>query len=182
MKKFREFDISWTGLKEGEHSFQYELDDEKLKALEFTNDDFTNVNTHINLSFDRHHNFFELLFDFDGSLDCNCDRCGDPLHLDIWDEFKLIVKLVETPEEADHMNEEEDNEIVYIARSQPSINVFQWLYEFLILSIPIQKIHDNDESGESLCNPKALEMLRAMEEQTIKNNKTWKGLDNLKKE
>ncbi|HZH88565.1 MAG TPA: DUF177 domain-containing protein [Chitinophagaceae bacterium] len=181
MKKFREFEISWTGLKEGEHIFQYELDDEKLEALDFTNEDFTNVATQVNLSFDRHHNFFELLFDFDGSLTCSCDRCGDTMHLDIWDEFKLIVKLVETPEEADNMNEDEDNEIVYIARSQSSINVFKWLYDFLILSIPIQKIHSNDESGKSLCNPKALELLKAMEEQTIKNNNTWKGLEQFKK-
>lgn len=45
-----------------------------------------------------------LKFEIGGKADVNCDRCGNSLPMDIWDEFNMLVKLVENPEE---MNEQE---------------------------------------------------------------------------
>lgn len=39
-----------------------------------------------------------LRFEMEGSVDVVCDRCGNQLPLDLWDEFNIIVKLVEDPD------------------------------------------------------------------------------------
>ncbi len=47
----------------------------------------------------------QLKFDVDGRADVNCDRCGNGLPMQLWDEFNIIVKIVEEP---DQMNETEE--------------------------------------------------------------------------
>lgn len=181
MKQFREFEIGWTGLKEGKHEFHYELNDEKLSLLGYSSEEFSDLEAKIQLTFDRHHDFFELFFDYDGHLTCICDRCGDPMTLELWDEFKLIVKLVDSAEDADRYNEVEESEIYYISHHTSSINVFKWLYDYLMLSIPIQKVHGTDEEGRSLCNEQAIALLASLEEQSNKSASIWKDLEKFKK-
>ena len=75
----------------------------------------------------------------------NCDRCGNPLTLQLWDEFKVMVKLVDNPEE---MNEqEEDPDVYYINRGESHLHLADWIYEFINLSIPLQKMCPPDENG-----------------------------------
>jgi len=183
MKQFREFEISWTGLKDGLHTFEYAIDDKKLADLGYSNDEFSQLDVKVQLELQKHHSFFELYFDYDGEMDCVCDRCGDNMQLQLWDEFKLIIKLVESTEEAKRLNEEEeDSDVVYLSKNHPSFNVFKWLYDFLILSIPIQKLHGEDENGESLCNPEVLRLLVQMEKDAAQGSKKdiWKELDKFK--
>src|SRR5690606_29922723 len=107
----------------------------------------------VRLTFNKFSHLFQLKFDFEGNADVLCDRCGDDLNITIWDEYKLIVKLSFD----ENMNEsEEDDDVVFIPKSETIIDVADWIYEYLMLSIPFQKIHGNDENGNSLCNPEAL--------------------------
>jgi uncharacterized metal-binding protein YceD (DUF177 family) len=120
-----------------------------------------------------------LKFDIDGQAEVSCDRCGNPLPLQLWDEFKLIVKMVEEP---DLMNEqEEDPDVYYISRTESHIYVADWIYEFINLSIPMQKMCSEDEMGGPRCNSEVLEKLKKMEEEAAKdNNPMWKALDKFK--
>ena len=71
-----------------------------------------------------------LKFDVDGVADVSCDRCGNPLPLRLWEEFKVMVKLVDNPEE---MNEqEEDRDVYYISRGKV---IYIWPIGFTSLSI-----------------------------------------------
>jgi hypothetical protein len=62
-----------------------------------------------------------LKFEIGGKADVTCDRCGNPLPMDIWDEFNMLVKLVENPEEMN--DQEEDPDVFYISRTESHINV-----------------------------------------------------------
>jgi uncharacterized metal-binding protein YceD (DUF177 family) len=54
---------------------------------------------------------------------------------------------------------EADAEVAYIGRSESILEVSTWIYEFVLLSIPMQHIHPDNESGESTCNLEALKYL-----------------------
>jgi uncharacterized metal-binding protein YceD (DUF177 family) len=59
--------------------------------------------------------------------------------------------------------------------------VADWIYEFINLSIPMQKMCSEEEMGGPKCNNEVLEKLRQMEEETVKNSNTvWKALDKFK--
>ncbi len=179
MANKRAFEIAFVGLKLGVHEFNYEVDDKFFVEKGVT--DFNNCNASIKLLLDKKSSFMLLKFEVGGKADVTCDRCGNPLGMDIWDEFNMVVKLVENPDE---MNEqEEDPDVFYISRTESHINVNNWIYEFVMLSFPMQKMCDEKEIGGPQCNKEVLEKIKAMEQtqQEHNANQLWKGLDQFKK-
>ncbi|MEO5966958.1 MAG: DUF177 domain-containing protein [Ferruginibacter sp.] len=174
----REFIIPFVGLKEGIHEFVYNIDEKFF--IERESSEFSKADTTVKLFLDKHSGFLMLKFEIGGNVELACDRCGNPLSVDLWDEFNIVVKLVDNPDE---MNmQEEDPDIYYISRLDNKIDISIWIYEFILLSLPMQKLCKVDEKGNSTCNPEVLKKLQEME---IKNNEhnannLWKGLDKFK--
>ena len=101
MNSRRTFDIAFVGLKAGVHEFEYEINDRFF--VEYQEQDFRNVTAHVKLSLDKKNGFMLLKFEIGGKLEVTCDRCGNNLPLELWDEFNIVVKMVEDPEQ---MNEQ----------------------------------------------------------------------------
>jgi uncharacterized metal-binding protein YceD (DUF177 family) len=176
MKHSREFEIAWQGLKPGLHTYKYEIDD-RFMALRTVAENFSNWDVEVTMKFDKQNSFFLLHFDIDGSVTAPCDRCGDDFKLRLWDEFDLVVKLTEE-EHAEETNE--DAEVVMIPRHETVIDITDWLYEFVMLSVPLQKIHP-DKNGKSGCNEQALSLLNQLSDSVQQPKpEIWKGLDVLK--
>lgn len=174
----RTFEIAFVGLKQGVHEFNYTVNDKFF--VEKGSPEFTNCTANIKLLLDKKSSFMLLKFEIGGKADITCDRCGNPLGMDIWDEFNMLIKLVENPDE---MNaQEEDPDVQYISRSASHIDVGDWIYEFVLLSFPLQKMCSNKEIGGPQCNMEVLEKLKAMEvkEEQTNANQLWKGLEQFK--
>jgi uncharacterized metal-binding protein YceD (DUF177 family) len=173
----REFEIAFVGLKPGIHYFEY-LIDNKFFA-NYDKQDFTNCSANIKLELDKKNGFMFLRFDIDGKVDVSCDRCGNPLTLHLWDEFKVMVKLVDNPDE---MNEqEEDPDVFYINRGESHLHLADWIYEFINLSIPLQKMCPPEEIGGPQCNKEVLAKLAQVENIDNKEaNPMWKALKQFK--
>jgi uncharacterized metal-binding protein YceD (DUF177 family) len=179
MNRRREFEIAFVGLKPGVHEYQYSITDKFFE--EFQQQDFHNCNANVKLLLDKKSSFMQLKFEIGGKLDVNCDRCNSNLPLDLWDEFNLTVKMSEDPEK---MNEEEDDpDMYYIANGESHLDVANWIYEFINLSIPMQKACDFEKMDGPYCNVSVREMLRKMEPEEEKKddqNPIWKGLEKFK--
>lgn len=178
MKKSRIYEIAHVGLKQGVHEYVYDLDNRFLEMMEYNGEPLEDFHCRVALKFEKLTNLFQLEFDINGSARVACDRCGDDMELKIWDEHKLIIKI-----SFDESIEEpiEDDDVVYIPKHESVIDLSRWIYEFVLLSIPMQQVHGQDEQGNSLCNPKVLEMLdkhKAQAEELKKKN-IWKDLDKL---
>lgn len=178
MKNSRVFEIAWQGLKLGEHELIFDLDD-KFLMWKYPETEYKQLNVQIKVTFDKQVNFFMFHFNIDGSLVVPCDRCGEEFELSLWDEFDLLVKLNDVEDE-DQIEEEAD--VVFISRSETVLDISDWLYEFFMLSIPLQKIHPQDAKGNDTCNPDVLAFLKQSAEALEQENKNtiWKGLDSIK--
>jgi uncharacterized metal-binding protein YceD (DUF177 family) len=173
MKQLREFDIAFVGLKPGVHTFQYQITDSFFEN--YGPQDFSDCKATVTLHLDKKSNFFLLKFEIGGTVTVTCDRCGQPFTLQLWDDFDQVVKMVENPEEME--GSEEDPDVAYISRTESHLNVSEWIYEFINLSIPMQRIHP-DVNGKSGCDPKVLDMLDQMNKQAGEQaNPIWKDLD-----
>lgn len=176
MKHNREFEIAWQGLKPGPHTLVYDIDDRFMQERG-CGEEFSNWDAQVKLIFDKHEGFFMLHFDIGGKVTVPCDRCGDPFQLDLWDEFNLVIKL--TSEETDDTDDEDD--VVFIPRSETVIDLSTWLYEYVMLSVPLQHIHPDRPDGTPGCNPQALDLLNQLSEHDEpKTNPLWKGLSGIK--
>ncbi len=177
MSQRREHEIAFVGLKPGDHVYEYRVDDKFF--VPYGEQDFTNCDTNIKLTLEKNTGFMQLKFDIDGTVEAVCDRCGNSLPLQLWDEFNIIVKMVDDPEAANE--QEEDPDVYYIARGESHLHLADWIYEFINLSIPLQKMCKENEKGESTCNKEVLEKLKKMEPQVQKDTPlVWKGLDRFK--
>ena len=173
----REYEIAFVGLKPGIHHYEYQIDDKFFTA--FQQQDFKNCLADVKVTLDKKNGFMLLKFEIGGKLEVVCDRCNSNLPLNLWEEFHLVVKLVDDPV---LMNEqEEDPDVYYISRGESHLYVGDWIYEFINLSIPMQKMCGPDEIGGPQCNKEVLEKLKQMDDEAKKTtNNIWKGLEQFK--
>lgn len=173
----RDYEIAFVGLKPGLHEYNYEIKDSFFEK--FQQQDFKNCQANVKLTLERNNSFMLLKFEIGGSLQVICDRCNGNLPLELWDEFNVTVKLVEEPELMN--NQEEDPDVNYIGKNESHIDVADWIYEFINLSIPMLKSCGYEKMDGPDCNPSALEALKKMEPKEEKTeNPIWKGLDKFK--
>jgi uncharacterized metal-binding protein YceD (DUF177 family) len=77
----------------------------------------------------------------EGSVVCECDRCLEPCDIDIDYEGHLIVRL--STEEGEY-----DGEVMWLNPAEEKLDLTQYIYESIILSLPYQRVHTEGE-----CNP-----------------------------
>ncbi|MBO4645080.1 MAG: DUF177 domain-containing protein [Bacteroidales bacterium] len=119
-----------------------------------------------------------LDFHFKGKVQLPCDRCLEPVDIDLDFSENLLVKLVPMIEEP----EEEDN-LWVVSENTYELDVFHFVYECLTLALPLRVVHPDDASGKSTCNPeiiKKLEELTPGETQREVIDPRWEALKNIK--
>lgn len=177
MNSRREFEIAFVGLKPGVHEFNYGITDRFFE--EYGDQDFEDCQATVRLMLEKTANFMMLRFQVGGTLKVVCDRCSSNLPLNLFEDFTVTIKAVENPEEMN--GTEEDPDVFYISRGESHLHVAPMIYEFINLSIPMQKECDYEAMDGPYCNPaarEALQKMRAGEEE--KQNPLWKGLEKFK--
>lgn len=152
MKDLKNFDISFIGLKEGLHHFEYKI--EKPFFDFFNYDEFYNSNVQVNLSFLKKPTMFELDFICKGWVEVDCDVTGEQFQQPIEANIDLIVKFGQ-----EYNDENED--LLIIPHSEFKINVAQYIYEAIVLNVPIKRIHPGVNDGT--LQSEVLEKLREFE-------------------
>ena len=77
--------------------------------------------------------------------------------------------------------QEEDPDVYYISKGESHLHVSDWIYEFVNLSIPMQRMCREEDMGGPRCNKEVLDMLKKLErENTAPQNLLWKGLEKFK--
>lgn len=170
LNSLKVYDIGFSGLKEGIHLFEYQIDNKFFSLI--PSDELESVTADIGLRLEKQTRMLLLDFDIKGEVTVLCDRCLDPLVYPLEGEQRLIVKF------GDEAYEETD-EIIVLPESEYKINVAQYIYEFIHLLLPIQRTHANDASGESLCDPDMLRRLNPSPELEL-GQSPWDVLKELK--
>lgn len=173
----KDYTIKFVGLKEGEHFFTYHVDDEFLKAFEESPLDEADAT--VKVTFDKkRETFFELTFDLQGTVGVECDRCLDQFQLPFADQQKLYVTL---NGEEDKVEEADEDEIVVLPPEAQQINVAEYIYQYLVIQVPMRRVC---EDVEKPCNPEMEKILDKMsgeaEEDEEKMDPRWKALKDLK--
>ena len=138
MKKLKEFNIPFKGLKEGKHHFEYHIDNSFFEHFEY--EEFNAANIKLVIEFNKKSTLLELYFEANGSINVNCDLTNEPYDQEITSKFNLVVKFGE-----DYNDELE--EILIIPHGEYQINVQQYIYEMIVLAKPAKCIHPGVKDG-----------------------------------
>ena len=75
-----------------------------------------------------------MYFNLMGNVILNCDRSLKEFIFKINKKKKIIIKF-------EKIDEEINDEIVFVKQNTHTINVSKFIYEFFLLSIPLKRIH-----------------------------------------
>lgn len=140
MGKFDLYKIPLRGLSEGKHEFNYKLDNKFFQLIDDGTSDIKKGDLDVVVHLKNTATTFELNFEIKGVAHVPCDRCLDDMVMDVATKSKLIVKFgAEYSEESD--------EIVIIPEEDGEINIAWFLYEFIVLSLPMKHVHPS-----GMCN------------------------------
>ena len=126
MANRHEYEIAFVGLKPGKHEYVYEIDDRFFAHQQ--PQDFTNTHVTVKLILDKKSSFLMLTFEIGGTVELLCDLCGNALEKNLWDDFEVLVKMVDNPDEMNAT--EEDPDVDY---KNKCINIKR-IYEFINLA------------------------------------------------
>jgi uncharacterized metal-binding protein YceD (DUF177 family) len=188
VKFLRSYNIDVIKLREGRHSFTFEVGDEFFKfyeAEEWVKGSIITVSVHLN----KTSSVIEADFALEGTVKLTCDRSLEVFDYPIYVTEKVIYKY-------GAMEQEISEDVFLITKDTPSINVAQLIYEFVMLAIPAKKVHpdyldemdeeDFDEEGILVYTSeeeKAIEMEESEDENTPVRpaDPRWEILNKLKK-
>ena len=152
MRKRDSYAVRISGLGEGDHDFSFELD--RQFFILFEHPDISNGNVHAEVILEKKTGVFSLHFSLTGNVEVLCDRCLEKFSTDISSKQSIFVKMGETPGEI-------EDDVLIIGRDDHEIEVGQYLFEFIMLALPYQRVHPDDSDGNSTCNQEMLEQLDA---------------------
>lgn len=191
------FDIAFKGLGAGQHRFEWELGDDFFAAFE--NEDIHGGQVHVDLLLNKSAAGLGLEFEMEGAVRVDCDRCNEECEVPV--EFDggfrvsfhtgAVVKggaganggakggAAKDVEDDGGMGDGTfDGEIMWLVEGQGVLNVAQYIYESVVLSLPMQRTHHD-------CTPKGVNFVseedfaraeQGSQMQKMSDNPEWQKL------
>ena len=138
MKQLKEFAIKFVGLKLGEHCFEYTISNSFFEHFEYN--EFNETDVKVKVVLNKKTTLLEFSLNASGSVNVNCDLTNEPFNQEVSNAFDLVVKF------GDEYNDENE-EILIVPHGEYEINIAQYIYELIVLSVPSKRIHHGVTDG-----------------------------------
>ena len=157
MRPQNDFNIEFSGLKLGHHNFDFDISETFFNDYNYC--DFSHADINIDVALIKKTTIMEFNIVVRGNVRIKCDLTNEPYDQPIDNNIDLVVKF------GNEFNNEDD-EILIIPHGEHKINLAQYIYELIILSVPAKRIHPGVIDG-SLKS----EILNILEDLKPKENK-----------
>jgi uncharacterized metal-binding protein YceD (DUF177 family) len=154
----RTYTIPLGGLKEGRHTIDFEIDKEFFE--QFEESEVKEGRLIADIVMDKRSSHLDLAIRISGNVRICCDRCLEMFFHPVVCENRLLVKFGKTIEDI-------DPDILSLPVGENELDLQQHIYEFILLALPIKRVHPNDADGNSTCDP---EMLKKLDELIVEED------------
>lgn len=138
-RELRKYDIAIRQLENRLHEFRFEIDEEFFSI--FQQDLVKKGKVDSLVKIDKHETFMDIKVHLQGVVELICDRSLEKFNFPIELEKEVFFKFGPEPKEL-------SDEVFVITTDTPGINLAQFFYEFIALSIPIKKLHPKFQSTQ----------------------------------
>jgi uncharacterized metal-binding protein YceD (DUF177 family) len=153
------YTILLSGLKEGHHTTDFEID--KKFFEKFEESEVKEGSLIANIEIDKRTTHIDLIIRVSGSVIVSCDRCLEMFSLPLDSENRLLVKFGKSIDDI-------DPDVISVSVDEHELDLQQQLYEFIMLALPLKRVHPVNKKGNSTCDPV---MLKKLEELIIEEEK-----------
>ena len=171
MQALKQFSLPIKGLKIGFHNYTFNLDNQFF--AEFEQSPITDSNLKAKLEVEKKSDHLALVLEFTGTVSTDCNRCTDNIDFPLESNTDILVKY--------DVNEREEDEIIYIHPDAPEFNCAKFIYDMVILAIPMTTTCDDIPNKD--CNPDIIARLNGDNQEEIEEevkNPLSEALKNLK--
>ena len=148
-----------NGLPQGRKEFRWRVG--KTFFEHFENSEILAADLDVEVYAEKSGHFIGVDCDVTGDVTVACDRCLENLSIPVETGFRLSVKFGLEPADGSDAAEGE-REIVWLPESDADLNLGQIVYDYVCLSLPVQRVHSEGE-----CNPEAVKFLSSEDEQSV---------------
>jgi len=138
VKELKAYTIPFVGLKIGSHQFDYQIDNTFFEHFEY--DEFHKADVKVDLELEKKSTLLDLHFQFNGTVNVNCDLTNEPYDQPISGNFDLVVKFGQ-----EYNDEEED--LLILPHGSYEVDVAQYIYESIVLAVPAKRVHPGVADG-----------------------------------
>jgi len=144
-KEFRDFIVPFSSLKLGEHKFSFKLNDAFFSYYEHSL--IKSGQIEIEMILRKSETMLSSNYELRGTVNTNCDRCNDPLQIEIYGDFKLVFKF--------GYEISDNEELVVLPPEAYQLEMADYFYEFVNVLRPNRVIHE-----DGLCNEEMVELMK----------------------
>jgi len=160
MKK-KLFVVPFRGLKEGEHQFEYIINNSFFEVYQY--EDILDADIKVHLNFIKKSTLLELSFNAVGDIKVVCDISNEAYLQPIKGSLDLVIKF------GDEYNDDNED-ILIVPHGEYEVDIAQYIYEMIVLAIPLKKIHPGIIDGSMKTD--ILDKLEELKPNNEQNNKS----------
>lgn len=132
MEVAQTYSIAYKGLRPGSHDFDFKVGGELFRA--FGSEEIKDGDCDVRVLLDRAETQLALDVKITGRVVVACDRCLEDCSVPVDFEGRLLVKCSDEPGEY-------DGEVMWLLPSEDQLDLTQYIYESIVLSLPYQRVH-----------------------------------------
>ncbi len=168
------FTISFSGLKEGFHEFDFSIHNTFFEAFDYH--EFNETQLIASIILNKKSTLLEVHFALSGHVNINCDVTTEPFDLPINTQFDLVIKFGES-------YDNEQDALLILPYGSYQFDTAHYLYETLVLSLPQKRVHPGVIDGSLTSEViQQLEKLQPKTQQSFDDDidPRWNALKKLK--
>jgi len=150
MVRLNTFKIQFHSFEIGAHEMLFDVNDSFFAFFDDSEISRGQVKISVEMTKSERQMQFEL--HLLGEVEVVCDRCLETFGQSIDSRFTLFGKFGDG-------NSEDELDVIWIPRGDHEVDLAGYIYEYIILSLPIKKVHPDGKDGLSGCNPDMLDKL-----------------------
>ncbi len=149
MPRVSKYAVFHQGLSLGEHTYEFALDD---VFFENYGGEIKRGDCKATVTVAKTANLLSVHTVIEGKAQVSCDRCLEEFYMPVFFDGTLVVRFSYDREGYDlERVGDTDDEILWLSPDSDAVDLEEYLYESVYLSLPMQKVHPEGE-----CDPDML--------------------------
>lgn len=157
------YKIAYKGLTDGEHSFDYHVDNSLFEGISEmiregvksvvegddelgSSEDILSAECDVHVELLKSEHFLRFEVSIDGDVEVECDRCLEPCSVPVEFDGEFTVKF----SDEDELREQWDGEVMWLPTGESHVDLGQYIYESILLSLPYQRVHAEGECNAEM--------------------------------
>ncbi len=152
MNNSEKYSIRILDLKNGSHQFKFSISDDFFD--DFKGSEIKKAEIKIELTLEKNERAVRIETQLTGTINTICDRCSDKFDCPVELNEILIAEFGNANSDLSDADEK-----IIIARDAVILNLKKHFFDYINMSLPVRRVHNEDQNGNSLCNKEMLDRL-----------------------